>query len=180
MLSTRLRLSHSFRTDSSATRQSVRVEVDIVGPTPAAAAASAAASAAAATAAAKTAAAAKAAAAAKVAADKAAAEKAASAAAAGTADKTTATESPGADIDQALVALKKVNKFSIGDKSFERGNLPVKVGDRIEVVVLCPAGNTATFKPGDLAGAYLGAAQVTNFPAGKLAVTTKPAACAPK
>lgn len=167
-------------TDSSATRQSVRVEVEIVGPTPAAAAASAAASAAAATAAAKTAAAAKAAAAAKVAADKAAAEKAASADAAATADKTKATESPGADIDQALAALKKVSKFSIGDKSFERKNLPAKVGDRIEVVVLCPAGNTVTFKRGDLVGAYLGAAKVTNFPADKLAVTTEPAACAPK
>lgn len=82
-------------------------------------------------------------------------------------------------VDDALAALKKKSRFVSGGATFQTQELPVKVGDRIEVTVLCPEGNSKTFKRIDLAKSYLGTAGATGFPPDRLTVKTEPASCAP-
>lgn len=82
-------------------------------------------------------------------------------------------------IDSALAALKKVSKFSSGGAKFQRKDIPVKVGDHIEVTVLCPEGNTQVFERVALARSYLSTAGAVSFPAEKMTVATEPPACAP-
>ena len=81
-------------------------------------------------------------------------------------------------VDDALAALKKKSRFVSGGATFQTQELPVKVGDRIEVTVLCPEGNSKTFKRIDLAKSYLGTAGATGFPPDRLTVKTEPASCA--
>lgn len=93
---------------------------------------------------------------------------------------TAATAKPAAiGIDNTLALLKKKSKFVSGGANFQTKELPVKVGDHIEVTVLCPDGNTKVFKRADLAKSYLSTVGAMGFPAEKLAVTTEPASCAP-
>lgn len=82
-------------------------------------------------------------------------------------------------LDVALAALKKRSKFNHGGVEFTRQGLPARNGEKIEVIVLCPTGQTGPFQRLALAKSYLAAAGVTGFPPDRLALTTEPATCAP-
>lgn len=80
-------------------------------------------------------------------------------------------------IDVALAALTRRAKFVSGGVPFQRKDLPVKVGDRIEIIVICPATTTTVFKRVALARSYLSMAGVMGFPAEKVSLTTEPSSC---
>ena len=82
-------------------------------------------------------------------------------------------------VDNTLALLKKKSKFVSGGATFQIKELPVTVGDHIEVTVLCPEGNTKVFKRIDLAKSYISTAGAMGFPPEKLTVMTEPATCAP-
>jgi hypothetical protein len=84
------------------------------------------------------------------------------------------------DINTAVAALTKTSKFSSGGVKFERQDLPVKIGDRIEVTVLCPEGNTKKFDPAALVRSYLSDAGVMGFPPDRVTLKSDPPACTQK
>lgn len=135
--------------DSSAAGQGVRIEIEIVAPAAAASAPAAAASAAVVT-----------------------PPKPAQ-------PKAKAPTAPPTSVDAALAALKKVGKFASSGVTFERKGLPVKVGDRIEITVICPATGTTVFKRAELAKSYLSTVGIMDFPVDKVSLLTEPPTCAP-
>jgi hypothetical protein len=86
------------------------------------------------------------------------------------------TGTPKITVDGALTALKEVKEFSSGGAKFALKAPAAKNGDRIDVTVTCPPGNTKTFTKLALARSYLTG---VDFPAERVSLKTEPASCAP-